>query len=146
MTPPAPAPQASAAGPNTTRITLPYPVSVNDLYRMSMRHGRPTLTLTNRGRTYRASVAEAVLLHRSARHKNPELGNARHGTAPLSLRIRMYPPTDGRHDIDNILKATLDSLEAAHVFENDGQIAELLVTRHQPVPGGRLDVVLQDLP
>lgn len=48
---------------------------------------------------------------------------------PLSLRIDAAPPDRRSRDIDNILKAVMDALQAAGVYHDDTQVDDLHVVR-----------------
>ena len=49
----------------------------------------------------------------------------------LAVEIQAFPPDRRRRDIDNILKATLDALQHAGVYEDDNQIDKLSVDRKE---------------
>lgn len=143
-----PAPRRRAGDePAATRLELPYPVSVNDLYRPVVHRGQARFILSDAARRYRQTITEAVLIQRSKRHRDPSIGAARHGSDPLALRILMHPPDDKKkHDIDNVLKALLDGLKHAGVFDDDAQIEDLHVTRCQPdAAKGRVVVEITSL-
>lgn len=65
----------------------------------------------------------------------PKLGDCR-----LAVEVEAYPPDRRRRDLDNIGKALLDSLEAASVFEDDGQIDDLRIVRCDVAKPGRVVV------
>ena len=56
--------------------------------------------------------------------KTPKFYNSR-----VELQIFLYPDSKRSWDIDNRLKALLDALEHAEIFENDSQIDRLCVVR-----------------
>ena len=72
-------------------------------------------------------------------------GRQRTLTGRLRLTVRAFPPDKRRHDLSNLLKATEDALQAAHVFRDDEQIDHLEVFR-RPVeaPHGRLLVEVEE--
>ena len=114
-----------------TRITLPWPPSVNRYWRNV--DGR---TLISReGRAYRTAVLSAVL----------EQGAARHYAGRLRVRIVAHPPDKRRRDLDNLQKALLDGLEYAGVFDDDGQIDDLRIVRGERVRGGRVVVEVEEV-
>jgi len=109
-------------------ITLPWPPTTNTYYRMVSHK----VLISQAGRTYRDNVAAAVIAQGGKRLDGR-----------LSVMVNAYPP-DGRvRDIDNLLKATLDSLCHAGVYDNDGQIDELHVMRRGVRKGGELAVTIQ---
>jgi crossover junction endodeoxyribonuclease RusA len=46
-------------------------------------------------------------------------------------------------DIDNLLKAILDSLMDAGVYDDDSQVDDLRITRGDPCPNGACIVILE---
>lgn len=59
------------------------------------------------------------------------------------MSIRLDPPDRRRRDLDNALKGTLDALEKAGVYNDDGQIDKLSIERGEVVKGGALVVRIQ---
>lgn len=109
-------------------LTLPYPPSGN--HRNATRNGQ--YFHTARYKAFRQQVA--VLVIQSGVSFGPEL---------LKVSIDAYPPDARRRDLDNIIKPTLDALEAAGAFDDDGQICDLRVRRMNKVKGGSLAVMIQ---
>ena len=115
----------------TIELQLPYPPSTNRYWR---RVGNKTV-LSRDARLYIQRVREIWFMQR--------LDGARGlGESPLSVEIRVFPPDRRRRDLDNVLKAALDSLQHAGVFHDDSQIVRLTVERGQCVRDGSLVVVL----
>lgn len=86
------------------------------------------------GREYRAAVAEQILLQRAAKHF----------TAPLRVTIEAWRPDRRKRDLDNLLKAALDSLAHAGVFDDDSQIVDLRIY-WAPAIGGMLKVTIEEV-
>lgn len=106
---------------------MPWPPTVNTYWR---RVGPKTL-ISAAGRRYRRTIKQLALAERW-----PRLGAAR-----VAVHITAIPPDKRRRDLDNILKATLDALDHAGVYDDDSQIDMLSVRRDLPDPGnGRLMV------
>lgn len=63
----------------------------------------------------------------------------------LSLGVSLHPPDKRRRDIDNPIKILLDSLQRADVFEDDNQIARLLVEKKDIIPEGKVIVTIEVL-
>jgi crossover junction endodeoxyribonuclease RusA len=117
-------------------LSLPWPPSVNRYYRHI---GKGPLAgrvlLSEEGRLYRKAVDSVI---RQAR--------ARHAWAMfLRVDIAAYPPDRRKRDLDNMLKAVLDALQASGVYENDGQICDLRIWRAERVTGGQLTVTIEPL-
>jgi crossover junction endodeoxyribonuclease RusA len=61
----------------------------------------------------------------------------------LDMAIVMCAPDRRRRDVDNILKATLDAMMHAGLYDDDSQIDRLSVVRGNSVSGGCLLVSLE---
>ena len=112
-------------------LNLPYPPSVNTYYR----RGRFATYLSQAGRKYKEDVAEA-LIEQSA----PKLGDAK-----LKISMILRPRDKRKIDIDNRIKAVLDSLQDAGLFDDDYQIDELSIIRGEPIKDGRLVVIIEQI-
>jgi crossover junction endodeoxyribonuclease RusA len=101
---------------------LPYPPSVNHYWRYV--NGR--VLISAKGRKYRQDVCAAVF-------PNPGeiIMDGR-----LSITLHIFPPDKRRRDVDNVLKAILDSLQHANVYADDSQIDEIHVFREKTMPNG----------
>ena len=93
------------------KYRLPWPPSVNHYWRHVVINGRPRTLLSKEGRAYKLAAADAVRQQR------------RGPSAPLSGRlaiaVTLFPPDRRSYDLDNRLKAVLDSLTTAGVWEDD---------------------------
>ena len=96
-------------------LNLPFPPSVNTYYR----RGAHTTYMSKGGREYKQKVAEYI-----ADSNTPKLGASR-----LSLEIVLWPKDRRKYDIDNRIKALLDSLQDAGVFDDDEQIDQINIHR-----------------
>lgn len=94
-------------------ITLPFPPSTNRYWR----HWKGRTLLSEAGREYRKAAVLAVTLSRVN-----GLGRRK-----CHVSIVAHMPDARRRDLDNLLKASLDALAAARVFEDDSQVVRLLV-------------------
>jgi len=63
----------------------------------------------------------------------------------LAIRLYAYPPDRRRRDLDNILKATLDSLTYAEVIEDDSLFDRIYIERRSPVKDGKLEISIYTL-
>lgn len=107
-------------------ITLPFPPSVNKVYRMFSLKGRAMMRMTPEGKEYKASVAKTIGMW---------LGAYRPPGPPYSLVIWAWPPDHRQHDVDNMLKVTIDSIFEA-IEANDNDILYLQISK--PGPDARL--------
>ena len=117
----------------TERIefVLPYPPTVNTYWR---RHGN-TYFISEAGKRYRRDVA---LIVRQQWLKLNLSGR-------LAIKIIAEPPDKRRRDLDNILKAPLDALTHAGVWQDDGQIVDLRITKQVSVKPGKLQVWIREV-
>ena len=106
------------------RFSLPHPPSINHYYR----HVGGKVLISEEGRTYRKNVHAALF---ELLPKHPLDGK-------LSVKIFWLPPDRRRRDCDNILKASLDSMQHAGLFRDDSQIVRLVITKMEPIENGRL--------
>lgn len=112
-----------------TIIKLPYPPSVNTYWR----NFRGNTVLSAAGREYKKAVWACVM-----EQKIPKFGDKR-----LEVTMWLYPRSKVVTDLDNRLKAVLDGLEDAGVYDNDGQIDILMIQRGQIRKGGGVDVMIE---
>lgn len=96
-------------------LTLPFPPTLN-LYWRNIR-GRTLISAD--GRKYRVRVVQHVLTER--------IGGFPNGA--IAVSITAFLPDNRRRDVDNLLKAPLDALAHAHVYEDDSQIADLRIRK-----------------
>ena len=108
------------------RFTLPWPPSVNNYWH---RNGK-TIYVSKRGKEFRNEVYYLCRQYKDAFDCD----------AALAMFIWVYPPDKRKRDLDNLLKATCDSLEYVGVFPDDSQIRELHMLR---MPELRSELVIQ---
>jgi crossover junction endodeoxyribonuclease RusA len=114
----------------TINFSLPWPPSVNTYWRNL--DGRTIISA--KGREYREQVGEQILIQRMAKFF---AGN-------LRVTIKAYRPDRRRRDLDNLLKATLDGLAHAGVYQDDSQIVDLRIYWADEI-GGMLKVEIEEL-
>lgn len=114
-------------------LTLPWPPSVNTYWRhpttgkLAGRH-----LISEKGRAYRAQTKQAVW------DTEPVMGR-------VSIAILASPPDRRRRDLDNVLKALLDSLVHAAVIEDDSLIDMLTIVRDSVTDGGSVQVRIEPI-
>ena len=106
------------------KLDLPYPVSVNQYYG----HAYGRVFVSREGKAYRKMVCSTLRLMKI----KPMEGW-------LEVQVDLYPPDRRRRDCD-IHKCLLDSLEHGGAYHDDYQISKLVTERHEPVPGGKVEV------
>lgn len=119
-------------------LTLPWPPSTNTYWRHVLVRGRPRTLVSERGRAYKAQVGRRKA--QQAPGQCYPLGQS------LKAVVALYEPDRRKRDVDNTLKALLDALQAAGVFESDSQISDLRVWRAgYDKPLGRVEVTIEVL-
>ncbi len=114
---------------NAVRLILPYPPSMNRIWRSIVIKGQVRVLLSKEGREYREEVG--IYLARAGRP---------HLLGRIALHITAHVPDKARRDLDNVCKASLDAMEHGGLYDNDGQIDELVIRRGVLRPHGQLDV------
>lgn len=97
-----------------TELTLPWPPSVNRYWRSVK--GR--VLISAEGRAYRDGT-ESIAIDRAKPFHDARLG----------VSIRAYSPDLRKRDLDNMLKAPLDALTYAGMWDDDSQIDQLSIAR-----------------
>jgi len=120
-----------------THITLPWPVSVNAMYRSIVRGKYAQAILSKRGRQYRKDAALAIKCSPAARDE-PFTGQVR-------LDIHLYPPTRRKFDCDNMVKCVQDAMTHAGIWEDDSQVKILRVEKCEVVKGGKAEVYIHEV-
>ena len=111
-------------------ITLPWPPSVNTYWRNF--DGR--MIISARGREYRETVGDQMILQKMVKHFK----------GLLRVEIEAFRPDKRRRDLDNLLKATLDGLAHAGVYEDDSQIVDLRIFWAKDI-GGMLKIKIEEI-
>lgn len=113
------------------KLNLPYPPTVNTYWRNI---GKGRTIISRAGRIYRVDVQAAVLL----------AGRPR-ASGRLRLGVLLTMPDNRRRDIDNVLKALLDALGHAGVYDDDSQIDRITVIRGPVVPPGAAVIEIHEI-
>ena len=111
-------------------VTLPWPPSVNHYWRSY----RGTVVVSEAGRKYRKAVAEQVFLQ--SRGKST--------IGKLKVTIEAWRPDNRRRDLDNLLKAVLDSMSHAGLYIDDSLIVDLRIYWATEI-GGMLKIKIEEL-
>lgn len=118
-------------------FTLPWPPSTNTYWRHPTKGALAGRHLISEiGRNYRATVQHQ--LHLAASLKKPLTGR-------LGIEIKAAPPDHRRRDLDNILKALLDSIVHAGVIEDDSQFDAIAIARMPAEKPGSVAITIFQL-
>ncbi len=109
---------------------MPWPPSVNTYWRTF--NGR--MIISEKGRLYRKEVADQVLIQRGAKHF----------AGKLKVEIEAFRPDKRRRDLDNLLKAILDGMTHAGVWDDDSNIVDLRIYWADTI-GGMLKVKVSEV-
>ena len=110
-------------------LTLPWPPSVNRLWRM----GKGNWYSTDQYRNFQKIVYYSVNLSRRLKFED---------TATLGVNLYAYPPDKRKRDLDGLLKATLDSLQHSGLFKDDSMIKRLFLEMRDPDPEKKGKILL----
>jgi len=112
-------------------LTLPFPPSMNTYWR----NFRGRTIISPQGRAFKAAVADYVVEYRV-----PKLGDQK-----LRISMVLFPRDKRKIDIDNRIKAVLDALQDAGVFDDDFQVDELSIVRGKAIKGGGIRVIIEEI-
>jgi len=107
-----------------TTLILPYPPTVNHMYRRRARGG---LALTPEALAFRHAVRMIAMVQ----GVTPLVG-------PVAVFLDVYRPWR-RGDLDNILKATIDALNGI-AYRDDDQVTEIHAQRYEDKRAPRVEV------
>lgn len=112
------------------RLELDFPPTVNNYY-VKTRNG---VFISAKGKKFRAHTADMV---------HAQLPDV-HFDQKLHLTIVLHMPDRRTRDLDNYLKALLDALTKAGLWDDDSQVDQLEVYRGEIVTGGRVRMEICD--
>jgi crossover junction endodeoxyribonuclease RusA len=105
-------------------LKLPFPPTVNHVWKHACVKGKLRSYMTERGKAYRHECI--ILIKQQNRGSQPFTGR-------LHVTVELHVPNDNRRrDIDNLAKAALDALTAGGVWNDDEQIDILHLVRKPP--------------
>ena len=112
-------------------FSLPFPPSLNTYWR----NFRGRTVMSKAGRQFREEVIQFVI-----DNNIPKFGERK-----LKLTLVLRPRDKRKIDIDNRIKAVLDALEHAGVFDNDFHVDHIEMIRGEPIKGGKLHVCIEEI-
>ncbi|UQN06786.1 RusA family crossover junction endodeoxyribonuclease [Deinococcus sp. QL22] len=138
--------QPETSPPGTLTFTLPYPPSLNSIWRSIVVKFKPKnpkaipyrakVLLSEEGRNYRRAVASCIQNYGQPRTPPG---------ARLQLELIVSPPDLRKRDLSNIPKALEDALTHAGVWADDSLIDVLIVRRAPVHRGGQVVVKITPL-
>ena len=112
----------------TVRLDLPYPPSVNTYWRANG-HRR---YISPAGVKFTEEVSLVV------KNKKPQT----FGDKQVAISVMIHPRSKRKFDLDNTLKAILDALMKAGMYDDDSQIEYIEIARVEHIDGGKAVVYL----
>lgn len=109
-------------------LELPFPPTNNHLTTVA----RGRRISSTKCRKYRSAALAAI----GNKHGRPL-------TDRLAVTVNLHAPTRAKRDIDNYVKAVLDAITVAQVWEDDSQIDQLIIRRGAIIKGGKCTVTIQ---
>ena len=67
------------------------------------------------------------------------------GNKRLAVQIDAHPPDKRARDLDNMLKAPMDAMQHAGVYDDDSQVDMLTIRRCAIVKGGEIKVAIWEM-
>ena len=112
-------------------LHLPFPPTVNSYYKKS-RYG---VHIAEAGRKYRSQVLAEV---------EEQWGSTSRLDYKLYVEVVIHPPDKRKRDLDNYMKALLDSLTEAGIWEDDSLIDQLIVYRGERTFSGKVSMRIHE--
>jgi crossover junction endodeoxyribonuclease RusA len=112
-----------------TTVTLPYPPTVNTYWRYTPVGRSCRVFLSAKGRDYKKQIAGLLYGLKPS-----------HGR--IQMEVEVNPPDRRKRDLDNILKALLDSMQGI-LYMDDEQIDCLIISRRGVVPSGKITISVE---
>lgn len=108
-------------------FTLPWPPSANRYWR----HVGSRVIVSKEARIYKSTLKELSLFWKFEQIREP-----------FDISILVYPPDNRLRDLDNLLKVTIDALNATGLFLNDAQITSIFIEKLHVIKPGSLEVTV----
>jgi len=115
----------------TLRYELPYPPSVNNYWHATGKRRY----ISPAGKKFTEEVFAVV----------KSQGSASFGDASLGISVMIHPRSKRKFDLDNTLKAILDALMKANVYDDDSQFEYIEIARGEAKDGGAAVVHIYEI-
>lgn len=116
-----------------TRLVLPWPPTVNGMWRTTGTGRKQRTYLTDEGKNYKSTVAAIC---RQSGHMIYAAGDR------LGYVLLLHPPDRRRRDASNYVKCVEDALTEAGVWPDDEQVDWFVVKKMERIPGGRAVITI----
>ena len=107
-------------------LQLPLPPSLNSYYGHHCKHNYATVYIKTKGKEYRKTVLDYIIKNNLQLRAN----------VALTLNIVINPSSNRIWDLDNRLKATLDALTEAEVWNDDSLIYKMTIEKGEKTKEG----------
>lgn len=111
-------------------ITLPWPPSAN----VNWQYTKAGVRSSAKVMAYRRTVLQLAV------YTWPKINFE---DSRIAVTIKAFPPDKRRHDLDNLLKVTLDGIQKTGVFKDDSQIDRIIIERGEVIKHGSLDIRIE---
>ena len=115
----------------TVRYELPYPPSVNNYWHASGKRRY----ISPAGKKFTEEVFAVV----------KSQGSKSFGDVSLGISVMIHPRSKRKFDLDNTLKAILDALMKADVYDDDSQFEYIEIARGEAKDGGAAVVHIYEI-
>jgi crossover junction endodeoxyribonuclease RusA len=122
-------------------LELPYPPSDNHY----KRPGRLCRTKTGKVFQRRVNTDQTKRFYLEVCSVIRSQGVKSFDSAPITLKVLVYPPDNRKRDIGNLMKVLSDSLQRGGLFDDDFQICGLWMVRCETMKPGKVVVRISEL-
>ena len=109
-------------------ITLPYPQSLNTLYRFYRGH----MILTKEGHTYKKTIGWMYKAAKLPKHPKGK---------DIAVLMNVWVPDKRRRDIMNLEKIVSDGLSGV-AYDDDSQIVDYRIVKRGMLEGGKIELTI----
>lgn len=112
-------------------LILPWPPTVNSYYVKQRTH----VYISPKGKNFRDDVQQAII---------QQIPDVALGDMRMLMEVVLFPPDKRKRDLDNHMKALLDAMTIAGVWEDDSQIDQLHIYRGEIVANGLAHITIHE--
>jgi len=116
----------------TSKLTLPFPPSINHYWKHRAIGRRASVYLSSEALAYREAVKNSIVATKPLETR-------------LSVSVQLHAPNKRKYDIDNRVKSLLDALTHSGAWLDDELIDHIQITRGNIIKGGLCVVEINEL-